>query len=382
MFNKMIKNIINAFPKQHYIQVLLNAIDKLLSQKIVNINGHNFVYLNPKTNDKRNLINFIKNIPSNSSYIFVSNQEYLSHIKPILSNLDIIRNYISTTKFENYLARSIIKAGGKNGSNAADDLGDFGEARVVNTFLNKQNQLIWNSFDDSLSLNSYNYDIFKSVLYTDPNIKDAHNNKDQNIKITDISVSTGLAIYKGTPYYSTLLATKRGGGKPKTDESATITFANGKHATFNISVKTPMTSRTKTTVHQGKVQDLLTDLKNTMSANCIFNNSNDFDQLSKALLHFQDNGGFKMNKHGCQITQPDLDYLNNHIADIKGWLINYFCFGLNNHKQHGNQIVNTLTLFNSQNGGVKSLSRKTAHHKLMNQKCNGRNPLSANTPFG
>lgn len=234
-------------------------------------------------------------------------------------------------------------------------LGNSGEEKLKLAFNNQNNLKIWNDTKDCIT-KSANYSLFKSVLNgLAPSIgKICHSVAYGSSKHEESRISQDLKQVRSPD--------NRLHGKPKTDILISIINEKGDNIILKASVKQPASSKNKVTVHEGSVEQLLTDLKSSLPKNSKFNNSDLFNSLSIALLDFQAKGSKKT------MLEENLHFLNENLADLNKWLIDYFIFGINNSYLNKNQQANALIVFNPNTGGCIARNILKEESKLLNGK--------------
>lgn len=286
----------------------------------------------------------------------------------IVTYFDDILNF---NEFRNMLAKRCSKYLPQG--SRSNILGSEAEKDVAEAFNNPNNIELWNKTEKSKVINSRNFDIVQSLMdkfYPDKKIK------------TMVAYDN----YKKDPHYLADLSVVKnpnGGhnwGKPKTDVLIIITFTDGTNTHINLSVKRPKIDNRKVTAHEGYVEVMLNDLQASMPKNSMFNDPEKFDQLSKALLNFQEAGTAK------GMNSTDWEFLTDNLHDLNPWLIDYCLFGVNNRRFNDKQVANTMAVVDPQSGSLTYLTRNEEKQLLL-QSCQNhknhknRRSSSFGTPF-
>lgn len=219
----------------------------------------------------------------------------------------------------------------------SNTLGTSAEELLCEAFNNEKNIVLWNNPNDYIT-KSDTFGIFSSVLH--------------KLAPTIGKIRTSVAYRSGSNDEISKQLTRivdengKSRGMPKTDVYINVTAENGDTNVFKVSVKKPSSvTKKKVTVHEGSVEQLLSDLKDSISSDSKFNDPNLFDKLSVALIDFQNCGSKKGMK------PENVTFLNENLADLNHWLIDYCVFGINNPLQNKEvQQANALLSFNPQNG--------------------------------
>lgn len=234
-------------------------------------------------------------------------------------------------------------------------LGNSGEEKLKLAFNNKNNLKIWNDTEDNIT-KSANYSLFRSVLNDlSPSIgKICHSVAYGSSKQEQSKISQDLKQVRSPD--------NKFHGKPKTDVLISIVNEKGRNIILKVSVKQPSSSKSKVTIHEGSVEQLLTDLKSSLPKNSRFNESDLFANLSIALHDFQAKGSKKA------MSKRNLQFLNDNLSDLNKWLIDYFVFGINNSYLNKNQQANALMVFNPNTGECVARNILKEENKLLNGK--------------
>lgn len=292
-----------------------------------------------------------------------------------LHSLDIYRKNKNLTYFDKFMILKefkeyLIKKGIENNTQGINSniIGNISELSISNSFNNDKNIKKWNSPENQV-LKSNDFYILSSFMIQsninkkiDYSVAFNNNKKDKDHYLKELDIVTDI---NG----------KKNFGKPKTDVLVHLKLQQEKKETsIRFSIKHPKKIKGKTTVHEGSVQNLLSDLKNTVPQNSKFKNPELFQKLSSALLEFQEVGSAK------NMTISNKQFLEKNLSDLNEWLINYFMFGINNSKLNKNQVANYLAIVDPNNGEILFTSSNNEVKKLIDY-CKNHSRLAFGTPF-
>lgn len=263
---------------------------------------------------------------------------------------------MTMSQFSNFLEQRVtnpLKQGKKS-----NVLGNYSEKRLTDAFNNPNNIKLWNNPHDYLT-KSPDYSLFATVLdKLCPNIS----------QIAECKAYTGSRATSNKDAISDELTTVRDAnnkphGKPKTDVLVIIKPQDSNHTVqLAISVKLPSNVKGKVAVHQGHMEQLISDLHSSLPADSIFREDNMFQQLKKALLNFQAEGSLK------NMDADSKAFLNAHLSQLNRWLIDYFIFGINNSLFNTRQRANALLIFNPETGTCKIETVEEVEKSMLSDK--------------
>jgi len=327
----------------------IEHVKKLLSSKSDNVKAFYVIKDNQSPNDLKQFTSYKKNVTSHK----------------IVSYFDDILKF---SEFQNMLKERCVKYLIQGVQ--SNILGNDAEKEISDSFNNINNTVLWNNPEDSVTQSKDIY-IFLEVMNA---LFSTHNPIQQteafnNNKLDKHHFLDELNIVRNSEGKGNL-------GKPKTDVLVQLSFSNGTYKKIKISVKKPKAASKRVTIHEGSIESLISDLRTSLPSNSRFNNSENFDYLSQALLNFQEVGSAKN-------MNPDFrEYLNNYLSELNGWLIDYFLFGINNTRFNDNQIANTLAIINPDNGSL-IVKKDTEEKELLLKYCESHKLGSSSfgTPF-
>ena len=316
-------------------QFVMEHTKKILHERGIDNEAYFVVPDNCNNDTLRNLQNFKKHIQANDQVNFFDGAMQMSEFSHLLEQK----------------ATESMKQGQKS-----NILGDYGEKILVQAFNNQKNIKLWNNPADYIT-KSTNYSLFKSVLNKlDPNIKEIQYSR----------AFRGIKNDNPDSVSSQLLTVRDGNGKsygkPKTDVLIQILDKDNQTSQFSVSVKKPASVKGRVTIHEGSVERLLNDLRNSIPSNSIFNDEEYFNRLEHGLKNFQEVGSQK------KMTIEDKEFLNNHLSDLNKWLIDYFVFGINNKMLNNIQIAQALLVFNPLTGQCQIKSIKETEEEMLHGK--------------
>lgn len=225
-----------------------------------------------------------------------------------------------------------------NQGRKANILGKLSEDSIIAAFQNKNNILRWN--DPQNRSISYNYRLFFLIM-TGFGIN-------RNLKIKKITnLKTGSS--DNEQYLDKDLkivkSKNKNKGMPKTDVLITLLLENNQEKTLKITVKRPNSIKSKViTVQQISMENLIQNLKFSLSADSYFYKDEEFKKLESSLLDLQRAGG------PTKMLPSYKDYLDKYIHYLNDWLIGFFIFGKNNSLFNDKQIANLAVIFDPSNG--------------------------------
>lgn len=263
---------------------------------------------------------------------------------------------MTMSQFSNFLEQKVTES--LNQGKRSNILGDYSEKKLMDAFNNSNNIKLWNTPDDYLT-KSPDYSLFATVLdKLCPNIS----------QIAECKAYTGSRATSNKDAISDELTTVRDAnnkphGKPKTDVLVIIKPKNSNNTIqLAISVKLPSSIKGKVSVHQGHIEQLISDLHLSLPADSIFHKDNMFQQLKKALLNFQAEGSLK------NMDADSKAFLNAYLSQLNRWLIDYFIFGINNSLLNNRQKANALLIFNPETGTCKIETVEEVEESMLNDK--------------
>lgn len=300
----------NEFDVEHIKKILARENKKVIAFFVVPDNQ--------SANDLRQFNSYKSNVRNNS---IVTYFDYVMTVKEFENTIN--------ERCSRYIAQ------GKQ----ANILGNNAEIAISDAFNNPNNVILWNNPQDTVT-KSRNIAAFSSLMRTMyPNKKLISSQAFNNNKKDTHHYLDELNMVRDSNGHGNL-------GKPKTDVLIKLVFDDNTKTNIKLSIKRPKANSKKVTVHEGTVESLIADLKNSIPEDSIFNDPSQFVKLQSSLINFERVGSAK------NMNEELRTFLNENLSDLNGWLIDYFLFGINNHRFNQNQIANVMAIENPKNGNL------------------------------